>query len=568
MSKKPTLLKKMHVEQFRNMHNLEIKFGKRLTVISGKNGTAKSTILGLVAQLFNFRKDYVNNEELSFKTISGDNFTSQFKEHFRISKQHDKPNSLKVRFEVYDSYLNCDLNELELTLNNYSDRVKPRAVARKNKITKHTNNTSRKVTHPIIYLSLKRLYPIPEREEGTRDIEYLQNNKAEYINLCNEIIGKTSGVSLTSTEGKVVSSSVVHGDNYDHESVSSGEDNIGQIVQAIFSFKKLKEDYNNYKGGILIIDEADAGLFPFAQKNLIKKLIKFSKDLNLQIILTTHSTLIIEQVYDRAKADQNGLFKNIFLTNSSGTLSIKNEYTWSNIFHDLLMEPIPTSKEMELPKINLYFEDAEARDFFKRLIYKGIFKKYIKLLDIKMGCKDYAKLAKLEIPEFSIRSILILDADVSFKNIQSYKSILLLPTTQPPDRLLFKFLYYLDANDKFWKNDRQFTKEVFENLTNVSIIVSRLGLNGTYEENFDTLVQNDLDDSSTNGLRELFKGFYNDAKLQLLINGSVKNNPFEYFLRLNKDIRINFQNEFIEVSKYILEKGHGVPKSKIETYFG
>ena len=38
---KPTILKKMVVESFRNMSNVEIEFGERLTVISGKNGTAK-----------------------------------------------------------------------------------------------------------------------------------------------------------------------------------------------------------------------------------------------------------------------------------------------------------------------------------------------------------------------------------------------------------------------------------------------------------------------------------------------------------------------------------------------
>ncbi|MCV4777503.1 AAA family ATPase, partial [Escherichia coli] len=72
------------------------------------------------------------------------------------------------------------------------------------------------------------------------------------------------GSSVTATKG-TIDSMVVHGDNYDHQSVSVGEDNVGQLIQAIFSFKRLKETYSDYHGGILLIDEADAGLFPAAQ---------------------------------------------------------------------------------------------------------------------------------------------------------------------------------------------------------------------------------------------------------------------------------------------------------------
>ncbi|MDT1827834.1 ATP-binding protein, partial [Acinetobacter baumannii] len=86
----------------------------------------------------------------------------------------------------------------------------------------------------------------------------------------------------------------VHGNNYDHESVSVGEDNTGQILMALFSFQKLKEEYVDYHGGILLIDEIDAGLFPAAQVELIKILESFAKRLNLQIIFTTHSPIVIQ----------------------------------------------------------------------------------------------------------------------------------------------------------------------------------------------------------------------------------------------------------------------------------
>nr|HCI7913042.1 AAA family ATPase [Klebsiella pneumoniae] len=50
MAKPLTKLRSMHVEAFRGLKNVNIAFGERITVICGKNGTSKSTILGIIAQ--------------------------------------------------------------------------------------------------------------------------------------------------------------------------------------------------------------------------------------------------------------------------------------------------------------------------------------------------------------------------------------------------------------------------------------------------------------------------------------------------------------------------------------
>ena len=62
----------------------------------------------------------------------------------------------------------------------------------------------------------------------------------------NQLLCKTTGTQITPTTGSL-DSVVVHGDNYNHEAISAGEDNAGQIVQALFSFKKLKEEYGRTK---------------------------------------------------------------------------------------------------------------------------------------------------------------------------------------------------------------------------------------------------------------------------------------------------------------------------------
>ena len=54
-----TQLKKIKIEKFRALEGVEVDFGDYITVICGKNGTSKSSILGIAAQIFSFEKDYV-----------------------------------------------------------------------------------------------------------------------------------------------------------------------------------------------------------------------------------------------------------------------------------------------------------------------------------------------------------------------------------------------------------------------------------------------------------------------------------------------------------------------------
>ncbi len=70
----------------------------------GKNGTSKSSILGIIAQIFSFDKDYVKSGDLVFRQIAGGSFKSRYTEHFRISDKFDVHGSVKVNIELFDGY--------------------------------------------------------------------------------------------------------------------------------------------------------------------------------------------------------------------------------------------------------------------------------------------------------------------------------------------------------------------------------------------------------------------------------------------------------------------------------
>lgn len=340
MANKITKLKKVKIIKFRGLSGVEIDVANRITLICGKNGTSKSTILGIVAQIFSFRRDYssTGDGKIEFRTLQDSRFESLFSDYFRLSEKFDVPGSMDIQFEVYDGAFDKNLNELSLGLYDTADCTQSRPIVRGNKV-EGVKNSSRNVTHPVIYLSLARLLPISARSDyNVRDVEYLVENATYFRQLNNRLLKKTSSTLLTATTG-TVKSVVAHAENYDQESVSVGEDNTGQILQAILSFKRLKDNYPDYHGGILLIDEADAGLFPAAQVEFVKLLSRLTKELNLQVIITSHSPTMIEEIYNLSKKSKTD-YKTIYLSDSYGPIRVMSDISWIDIYADLKVETV------------------------------------------------------------------------------------------------------------------------------------------------------------------------------------------------------------------------------------
>ncbi|MEJ7855338.1 AAA family ATPase [Acinetobacter baumannii] len=569
MTSNITQLKKIKVNHFRGLKNIEINLGDRLTVICGKNGTSKSTILGMIAQIFNFDKNHFDDSDINFKTLAGKNFKSSFREHFRFSKTYDLPGTMDVEFEIFDAYFKQIIPDLKLRLYGSEDRPQSRPVVRDNLKVDAEDNSSRNVTHPLIYLSLKRLMPIAERSRyllNQEEIEYFSKISRDFTIINNRLLGKVGGTKITKTTG-TIESAVVHGDNYDHESVSVGEDNTGQILLALFSFQKLKEEYADYHGGILLIDELDAGLFPAAQIELIKILESFAKKLNLQIIFTTHSPIVIQNIFEKSKNDKFNN-KTIYLTDTYGGVEVAEDYSWDKIYADLFIDTINFEAEKKIPKTNIYFEDGEAYEFFKALIRERNIKKIIEpMKEITLGCKNYIDLIKRNIAEFSRNSIVVFDGDEEEGG--KFKNTICLPGAIPPDQLLFDFLYRLPADDEYWKNNKiGFSKPVFLRIS--SPIIEFLDLDQIPVQDYDlqTFIARKRASGSDGGgkVREKFKDFYKNEKIQTLIKGRINDNPFRVMIDRDPEKFNTFQEEFKKILLYVISNNHPTVKDSIKDF--
>ncbi|ATN00906.1 AAA family ATPase [Proteus vulgaris] len=567
-----TKIRNVNIEKFRGLNNISIELGERITVICGKNGTSKSTILGIVAQIFNFETDYTKLDPdtskpidlTGYKSLAGKAFTSKFKEHFRLSKQFDVSGSMDTSFHIYDGAENLELNNLKLGLylrtSPDSNGEGIRATVRNNTKTNNASD-SRKVTHPVIFLSLKRLTPITERikYEVTDIQKFMEDNKRGFIHDSLHILGRRSGTNqLTQTKG-TIDSMVVSGNNYDHESVSVGEDNIGQILQAVYSFKKLKEEYPDYHGGLILIDEIDAGLFPAAQRRLIEKLAKYARELNLQIIMTSHSPNIIDTIYEYGIRDKRN-YKVCYLSNTDGGVTVKHDYSWDDILLELKNEPKNIEDNISQEKINVFFEDKQNYDFYNSLITKNNLKKYLNpLKDINLGCENYKILLKKKFPGLYDSSIIVFDGDV--KAINKYHNAITLPTKLPPDQLLFEYLYNLPREHEFWKNKYKYTKDVF---LEKSDAVIRL-LNAEEEKIDLTKLQNEIKAIDGKKPREIFKEFSKETILQKLIDkGGVNYNPYRCWVRDNPRLAEKFISEFIDCMVFILSSKYHLNSDEVK----
>lgn len=567
MSKKYTKLKKFKIEKFRGLKDIDVEFGNSITLICGKNGTSKSTILGMAAQIFSFSADHscIPPKPLKYKTLTDKNFKSEFSEHFRFSKEFDKSGSMELSIELYDAYFRKYLDELELGVYYSEDRDKVRPVVRKNvPALTGKGNRDRNVTHPVIYLNLSRLMPISQRQEySQRNIKYLDDNFNRFKSLCSNIIGRQDLTKVTATDGDV-KSAVSHSNHYDQDSVSVGEDNVGQVALAIMSFEKLKEEYDDFKGGLLLIDEADAGLFPSAQERLIDELTKVTRKIGLQVIMTSHSPTMIEYVKSKSDKDKQGNFKTIYLTDSYGKIQAMEDWGWGRIHADLHNRLYNFSQE-GFVKPFVYFEDKEANDFYLAIIKSRKLKGSVKMVkDITLGCGNYLNLIEHKIKEFAIKSVIVFDGDVEGIK-ESYKNCVKLPGVLPPDQLLFEHLFKLPDNAPFYVNhSKQFTKRIFE--VAASEIYRVLEIDSSMADE-DFVLKDLIDAYNPNGgraIREVFKDFYQDPTIQSIVT-SRKNadNPF-FNWSLNHTSEIEkFRSDFAEAIRFVLNKGYGVNRAEL-----
>lgn len=466
---------KISIEQFRRFKNVEFEIGKNITLIAGQNGTSKSTLLGMLCQPFSFgvhqgptagssdNSKYTSNYHdinlAKYRDITGSPFFYDCEDVFRLSRKHDtSPKKYSYRLHLSGNCINTNSPVFE-------DGLLVRATKRKDKGGKERirfvagPGASQEAgegnfPHAVIYLGLNRLWPLALlRKLYVKDTPKITDkDKKWYIKKYNEILildehdntTEFLKTGISSKEDFIGTSSR----DYNSESCSAGQDNLGQILTSILSFKYLKSKLGDkYQGGVLLIDELDATFHAVAQTRVIETLIEVSEDLNLQIIATTHSMHLLEHVFH---SEHKRKIEVLCLEKSGNKIIDSGFKTFDEIKDNLNVDATPVSKK-KVRKVSVFFEDSVGKNMFFGIVGNSL-SKYLNRVEMESfdagSLKNLAALST-KVPELK-NVIFIPDGDVK-KELKAHKNILFLPGASRPETLIYNNLKATEDGKTFWK---------------------------------------------------------------------------------------------------------------------
>ncbi|MCP4355453.1 MAG: ATP-binding protein [Proteobacteria bacterium] len=450
---------KIKFDNFRALKNQTIFLGKYLTVLAGFNATGKSTVLGALGTCMELKK----KDGIPYGSKQ---FRADFGELFKGSVDFDKSGH---KFELYLNENNDETKESRRCRVTWQDNnTRFRLIP-----SKHDENGKKisdaKFELPVLYLGLSRLYPLGEIDENKNktlkksfkfvnedDESWYKENYKDILSI--DGIESVDGVDV---QGFKNTKSVIKTKHYDASGNSAGQDNLGQILLAILSFKKLRREDKFKSGGLLLIDEMDATLHPVAQERLLDLLIKSAKKLNFQVVVSTHSLTILKHVCNKTNSNTSSNDNNIellYFDNSNRELIIRRNIPYINIKNNLLI----SFKKHQ--KIKLYSEDPEARWFIEKIVCDYIHK--IDMKNVSIGCTQLISLLNADKEYFS-NCIIVFDGDVQKKELntinpctQENPNYIVLPNTnnssdetlKNPERELYDYLINLPHDHDYWKN--------------------------------------------------------------------------------------------------------------------
>lgn len=440
------IIKHAFITKFRALQNVEFDLGKKITAIVGQNGTMKTTVLGILSQTFTISKEHKMHGE---QTIDGYNFHSQFGEKFKMSEK-DIPGEHLWKLDLYPQIYKKDCFEAESIERDKNTKI-PRFWS--------TEGKKKGVGYPQIpayYISLKRVTPIGEEKKFTYITELTEEEKrfltSEYKEIFSVIDSEEINVDSISSSNKHTAS--IHNNNHDALAISAGQDNLGKLLIAVLSFKRLMEKYkDDYKGGLLLIDEIESTFHASAQSKLIKRMYKYAKDYKIQFVYTTHSPAVIKSTFfDKYNKKDAQL---LYLKKVGDKVIGFNNPEIENVIAELSGEVLQ-EKTKKIKRFEVFSEDNVARQFLNNLLVG--YKKYIRFNTCSIGAEEYIELLRVGLESVK-KAVVILDGDKKTKAVYNkleknlINNVMFLPSEDCPEKMFYLFLNELSPDDPFWNNE-------------------------------------------------------------------------------------------------------------------
>lgn len=440
----------IRLAKFRTFSEKTMDLGDVITIVSGKNGTMKSTLLGLLAHPFSSPNEA--------KDAFGNPLKTKHSEVFYLSPDKDSE-----QYVYYLKITTIDDITFEEPIRVYK-RLNPNGTFR-HRLTVGKDNKEGRGNFSLntSFVNLKRLIPIIDTNAKIVD-EEMEKSLAKYISEgYMKILQKEAFHNPVQVSDKSIKQTFGPGNDaeYDYKSISSGEDNIGHILNKMHAFLQYKSNNSKALQGIFCIDEMEASLHPVAQINMFNFIYDWAKNNHIQVVINTHSLYLIQYVIELQKRLKNAndvvlnMISTAFVANKNYNI-IKNP-NYNEAYKELTFRDVEDIHEIY--KILIICEDDIAEYYLKRLISKKNVLCRLEFLhglndgEVGNGCTGLKALIKNG-QKLLENCIVFFDPDVDVTDIKKCKSrYMKLPSRYEMalEKEIVKYIYDLPGNDAFFK---------------------------------------------------------------------------------------------------------------------
>jgi predicted ATPase len=439
------------ISKFRTFEDQTVFLGDQVTVFSGRNGTMKTSLMGLIAHPF----------DGAGKDAFGKTLKTSLSEVFNLSTQYDKD---KYEYDLVLKTGDFILGE-PVSIYYVAEKTNRHRV-----VVSGAEKGDGNFTYNTSFLNLKRLYPLVDTK-ATPDAGQIlsQSEQAELKTFYETVLPSTEYGEFSAIHQKNIKTTFApHGNSatYDWNSISSGEDNLGAIFNRLLGFQRSFQQGQAIGNGILCIDEFVSSLHPVAQLRLFDYLYRWSAKYKVQVVISTHSLHLIQHLYlqHQANLDADRIVINFISKAKSvnGNHPVLKNPPYKLAYKELtLEEPAAVAKAR---KVKVFCEDDYAIHFAKRMIKSSAvlsLAEFHSSLNPSSGVPGtpYSSLKSICInyPLLLEHSLVIFDADVGANAIAKIKdkhSFLVLPDVDSVaiERRLVYFIMRLDNADPFFQH--------------------------------------------------------------------------------------------------------------------
>lgn len=379
----PKRLESIEINNIRGWTSQRLEFKFPIVAIVGENGCGKSTVIQAATSVHKGRTKK----------------TTRFASDFFPATAWDDYRNAQIRYSYREG-----------------DAVKSGLVRKPT--TRWLGNDERPI-RDVTYVDLTRIQPVSARTGYSKIAKssHTETSAAQFdqkrVERLSNIMGrryKSAKMALSSVDSKR-KVPVLEDDDYSYSGFHQGT---GETTMLEF----LQADINDY--GLLIIDEIETSLHPRAQRRLIRALAEICREKQAQIILTTHSPYILDELPLEARMYILGRG-----SSRQVVTGVSANFAMSNM-----------DDEMH-PDCELFVEDESAKTMLSEIISAHAPALSRRCRIIPFGAANLGKaLGEMAANDrFPRPTCIFLDGDIS-----ESRGCVLLPGDDAPERVVFETL--------------------------------------------------------------------------------------------------------------------------------